>query len=202
MMTAGEMVTQGERPDRVPEALRRFIWDIQSVVELAESEREILLIGSDLMRRLIASGDWLPPAFSGPGASGRQYLIYRDGMERFCVVSTILAPGSELSIAQPAIWEISGVLAGSIARRESEGSGAERMLAPGGLATAPAGRADACHLANADGARAAIAVHVYGGDIAGLERRSGADGREPQGYANEEHAPAYDIFSIQADRSD
>jgi hypothetical protein len=44
----------------VPATLKRFIWDIQSLVELAESEREILIIGRDLMARLIENDDWLP----------------------------------------------------------------------------------------------------------------------------------------------
>ena len=50
----------------VPEPLKRFIWDIQSMVELAESEREILVIGRDLMARLVARDDWLPDAFALP----------------------------------------------------------------------------------------------------------------------------------------
>jgi len=66
--------------DPVPAALRRFIWDIQSMVELAETEREILLIGRDLMARLIATDDWLPTVYAVPNpAGGQQFQIYRDG---------------------------------------------------------------------------------------------------------------------------
>ncbi|HEY8125763.1 MAG TPA: hypothetical protein VIF88_10120, partial [Methylocystis sp.] len=60
----------GRKP--VPPALRRFIWDIQSMVELAESEREILLIGRDLMARLFTTDDWLPTVFAVPNPAGSQ----------------------------------------------------------------------------------------------------------------------------------
>jgi spore coat polysaccharide biosynthesis protein SpsF len=60
----------------VPPALKRFIWDIQSMVELEASEREVLLIGRDLMARLLASDDGLPAIFAGPGLA-----TYPQGME-------------------------------------------------------------------------------------------------------------------------
>ena len=36
----------------LPAALKRFIWDLQSVAELADSPREIMMIGGDLSREL------------------------------------------------------------------------------------------------------------------------------------------------------
>ena len=76
--------------DPVPAALRRFIWDIQSMVELAESEREILLIDRDLMARLIATDDWLPSVFAVPNlAGGQQFQIYHDGLERFALPAAL-----------------------------------------------------------------------------------------------------------------
>ena len=108
--------------DPVPAALRRFIWDIQSMVELAESEREILLIGRDLMARLIATDDWLPTAFAVPNpAGGQQFQIYRDGLERFSVVSTVLWGGAFVAISQPSVWEIAGVLRGAVTREQFDG---------------------------------------------------------------------------------
>ena len=108
--------------DPVPAALRRFIWDIQSMVELAESEREILLIGRDLMARLIATDDWLPTAFAVPNpAGGQQFQIYRDGLERFSVVCTVLWGGAFVAISQPSIWEIAGVLRGAVTREQLDG---------------------------------------------------------------------------------
>jgi predicted metal-dependent enzyme (double-stranded beta helix superfamily) len=124
----------------VPPSLKRFIWDIQSIVELAESDREIFVIGRDLMARLVASDDWLPATFATPSpcpptragegitdipssqaVEGRvgawQFHIYADAMERFCVVSTVLSGGQALPICQEPVWEIMGMLRGAIGRQ-------------------------------------------------------------------------------------
>src|SRR6266540_1488709 len=95
--------------------LKRFIWDIQSVVELAESEREILVIGRDLMARLVAVDDWLPAAFAASGdAQCRHYLLYFDGQERFSVVAAVYHGGQAAPVCQNDVWEIFGVLRGLV----------------------------------------------------------------------------------------
>jgi 3-mercaptopropionate dioxygenase len=97
----------------VPEPLRRFIWGIQSMVELAETEREILLVGRDLMARLVASVGWLPDAFAQPAEHHcRHYLIYGDALERFSVASTVLSGSQAMLIRGDGVWEILGVLLG------------------------------------------------------------------------------------------
>jgi hypothetical protein len=93
--------------DPAPAPLRRFIWDIQSMVELAESEREILVIGRDLMAQLVAGDDWLPLAFARPDDGGcRHYLLYGDGLDRFAVVSTVLQGAQAMLVRQDGVWEI------------------------------------------------------------------------------------------------
>ncbi|WP_454916527.1 hypothetical protein [Xanthobacter sediminis] len=187
---------------RVPEALRRFIWDIQSMVELADSPREILFIGRDLMRRLVAADDWLPAPLSASGGEARLYELYRDGMERFCVAASVLAPGQGWPSLKDGVWEISGVLRGTVARRVERAE--EVRLAAGAVETA-FGR-EAAAMANADATGVAVLIHVYGGDIGRMVRlRVGADGAVTEhvtGYANPPDAPAYDILSIQAEVAD
>ncbi|QGM99596.1 hypothetical protein F7D14_06900 [Methylocystis parvus] len=200
--SGGKVVPIDERGP-VPAELRRFIWDIQSMVELAESEREILMIGSDLLSRLLASDDWLPPVFAAPEpAAGRQFQIYRDGMERFCVVSTVLAGGAALIVDQPGVWEIAGGVAGSIERRPSDGAVGARLISAGAVETLRSGRCDGFRLSNAHDDRIALAIHVYGGEIGRLDRRAAGQKGAPFGYANDQSAPPYDIFSIQADIRD
>jgi 3-mercaptopropionate dioxygenase len=196
--------------DPVPAALSRFIWDIQSMVELAESEREILVIGRDLMARLIATDNWLPTAFSAPNpAGGQQYQIYRDGLERFSIVSTILCGGGFLAISQPSVWEIVGVLRGAVTRGQLDGfptkrapAGGSRLLQAKTLETCSSKSGEFLELCNAQDDRTSIVIHVYGGDIGRISRRSGAsDGSVDArllGYANSENDPPYDIFSIQS----
>ncbi|MBY6243960.1 hypothetical protein K3F48_22680 [Methylosinus sp. Sm6] len=171
------------------------------MVELADSEREILLIGRDLMTRLVAGHDWLPDAFvAAPPGEARQYQLYSDGMERFSVVASVIPAGAALAIEQPGVWEIVGALRGAPAR--SLVGGTPREL-PRGAVEAFRSAGDA--VIRLAGAEAAIAVHVYGGEIGRLVRRSVApngEAGEPMGYANGEDAPPYDIFTIQTEIRD
>lgn len=194
---------------RVPEPLRRFIWDIQSMVELADDPREILLIGGDLMGRLVAASDWLPEAFALAGDAPRLYELYRDDMERFCVVASVLAPGQGWPLFADQVWEIRGVLRGGLSRQSfrllvdaaPEPMGGPVSLAAGQVETARARDGQGTRLA--DGGGGSIVIQVFGGDIGRLPRlRIAADGSgvaEPMGYANPETAPAYDILTIQAE---
>lgn len=193
-----------QTPGSVPPALKRFIWDIQSMVELADSEREILVIGRDLMARLVANDDWLPEAFSAQDpAGGAQYQLYRDGLERFSIISTVLPVGSGLLVDRPNLWEIVGVLRGSASRRihdhsAAHGVGEPRALRAMEVDASASGIASVVEVSNLLADRPSISVHVYGGDVTKLSaRRIGADGDRRLGYANGPSAPPYDILTIQ-----
>lgn len=196
--------------DPVPPSLKRFIWDIQSVIELAESDREIMLIGGDLMARLVAADDWLPPAFASAGAGApRQFQLYADAMERFCVASTVLAPGQSLPIQKEPVWELLGLLRGAVTRQRfalPEGAPPEAKappaaLAPGAVESYLPRTGEGILLANASAEVPAILIHVYGGEIGTLARRAiAADGTAEErvtGYANPAGLEPYDILSIQ-----
>lgn len=180
----------------VPEPLKRFIWDIQSMVELADSEREILVIGRDLMRRLVAEDGWLPEPFAQAGTQrGRHYLLFRDALERFAVTATVLRAGQSMLARQEGVWEIYGVLRGTLAR-SAWPEGAESAYPAGAAETAGSKSARALRLA---AAAETIVIHVYGGEI-GAMARFALDGNamdEALPFANPEDAPPYDIFTIQ-----
>lgn len=179
-----ETATTEDRRGPIPPALKRFIWDIQSIVELADSEREILLIGRDLMARYVAADEALPATFAVASSGGACHQIYADAMARFCVVGAVLSPGAELTLPKGA-WEIMGVYSGAIERRAPEAqSGA--VLPRGSVETRHAG-GGASRLLNASGEGASVAIQVFGGDIAEIMRLC----------ANDAGAPPYDIFSIQ-----
>lgn len=174
-----------DRRGPIPIALKRFIWDVQSMVELEASEREILLIGRDLMARYLAADEALPAPFAAAPPEGPCHQIYSDAMARFCVVSTVLPPGAAFSVPRAGAWEIVGVHRGAIERRLAEAeSGA--VLPRGSVETR---RADsgASRLQNASSGGASVAIQVFGGDIADITRLC----------ANDAGAPPYDIFSIQ-----
>jgi 3-mercaptopropionate dioxygenase len=191
-----------------PEALKRFIWDIQSMVELAESEREILVIGRDLMARLIAADDWLPPVFAlADPACGQQFQLYADAMERFSIVSTVLAPGQAAAVGVEPFWQIFGVLRGGFLRRSFDVDAESRILPGdkeqkldrGAIVTSLA--RGAAQLANPHPDRVSIAIQVFGGDIGKTPRHTltpeGVAQFGPTTYANAPDAPPYDIWTIQ-----
>lgn len=197
--------TTGKRGP-VPPALKRFIWDIQSMVELADSEREILLIGRDLMGRLVASDDCLPEVFAvALPARGRQFQLYSDGEQRFAVAASVLAPGAGLALEQQGVWEIAGVLRGAVARRLPAAVEEIRALEKGAVEARLSKAGASTALANARADEMSIAIHVYGGAIGGMSRRSvSPDGAlsETEPFANGEAAPPYDIFTIQTEIED
>ncbi|MBM3553149.1 MAG: hypothetical protein FJX45_15650 [Alphaproteobacteria bacterium] len=195
-----------QAPGPVPPALKRFIWDIQSMVELADSEREILVIGRDLMARLVANDDWLPEVFSAQDPNGgAQYQLYRDGLERFSVVSTVLPAGSGLLVDRPNLWEIVGVLRGSASQgipdsTAPRGTDESRALRAGEVDVSASRSASVVEVSNASADQVSISVHVYGGDVTKLNARrigGASDDGRLLGYANSLNAPPYDILTIQ-----
>ena len=131
-------------------------------------------------------------------------------LDRFAVVATVLSPGASLLIDQSAHWEIAGGVSGAVSRQTYDPSApaksGARALRPGEVETRASRGAQPMILSNAADAQVAIGLHVYGGELTKLTRRAwigeGAAASPPLGYANEESAPPYDIFSIQSEIAD
>ena len=193
----------------VPPALKRFIWDMQSVIELAESEREILLIGGDLMSRLVAEPNWLPDLFAKPNPiRPHRFQLYSDGLERFTVAATILAIGQNPPPFLDPTWEIMGILRGDIRVERlqwTEGGqvtpkGAAIQMRPGQITTYGSKNRDALCISNPSDMDA-IMIHVYGAETTKIPRRvfpiGGGMQECPTLFDNAPNSPPYDIFSIQ-----
>lgn len=202
------MTTEAGAP---PEPLRRFCWDIQSMVELADDPREILMIGRDLMARLVAQDDWLPDAFARlDGAPFRQYQLYADQMTRFTVIATVLGPGAALPLCAQPVWELAGVLRGEVARQRfalPEGlpptaRAAAKQLMAGMVDAFVAKDGDGLAIANGSATAPAILIEVHGAEIGGIARHAidpdGRSGVFTTAYANPPDMPAWDILTIQA----
>ena len=194
-----------------PEPLRRFCWDIQSMVELADDPREILMIGRDLMGRLVAQNDWLPEPFARlDGASFRQYQLYADQMTRFTVIATVLAPGAALPLCVQPVWDLAVVLRGEIVRQRfalPEGlppvaRTAAKHLTSGMVDAFLAKDGDGLAIANGSPTAPAVFIEVHGAEIGGVARRAidpeGKTGVFTTAYANPPEMPAWDILTIQA----
>ncbi|WP_038193367.1 hypothetical protein [Xanthobacter sp. 91] len=194
-----------------PEPLRRFCWDIQSMVELADDPREILMIGRDLMARLVAQDDWLPEVFARlDGAPFRQYQLYADQMTRFTVIATVLAPGAALPVSEQMVWELAGVLRGEVVRQRlalPDGAppvarAASKCLGAGAVDAFAPKDGDGLAIANGSSTAPAILIEVHGAEIGDQPRRTvgpdGTVGSFTTVYANPPEAPAWDILTIQA----
>jgi predicted metal-dependent enzyme (double-stranded beta helix superfamily) len=194
----------------VPPALKRFIWDMQSMIELTESEREILLIGSDLMSRLVVETDWLPDAFARPDNTRPQcFQLYSDGLERFTITATVLSNGQTPAPILDPTWEILGVVHGTIRlerfQRNEEGhvlpKGEPTLMKQGQSATFGSKSRDALCIANGADTDTAVVIHVYGAEMTKSLRqtfRPNGDSLEALiVFDNGPDAPPYDIFSIQ-----
>lgn len=190
--------------DAPPEALKRFIWDIQSMVELADDPREILLIGGDILGRLLTQQNWLPAAFAQAGEDGpKRYQIYADGIERFSIVSTVLAPGQSTAPAFEPFWRLFGVVEGVATLRQFEPEAprlvAEQDLAAGMRKSFKAG--GLFSLVNGKGSAPTIILSVHGGEIGKVDRlwfdAQGQACHGATGYDNAVAAPPFDIFTIQ-----
>lgn len=190
-------------------ALKRFLWDIQSMVELTDDAREILFIGADLMARLIATDDWLPEALAEAAPeSPRTFQLFQDGDARFCVVASVLGPGQALPLLGAPFWQILGVLRGTVTLQPvtlgADGTcgaaGAARALGQGTVERLAPKAGAAFQVANG-AAGPAIAIQVHGGEIASAPHFvTTPDGRleaSPFAYANGKDQPPHDIFSIQ-----
>jgi len=120
-----------------------------------------------------------------------------------------------LSIAKPALWELTGVLTGAISRQsldsvpeegvQAKATRSAALLQASALAAYASRSGDHVQLSNSLPDQISLAIHVYGGEIDKMTCRPFApDGRllEPLSYANAETAPPYDIFSIQTEIRD
>lgn len=184
--------------------LRRFIRQIETLVERTGYEEVILRDGEALLRDLIAVDDWLPDSHAAPDPDRyRQYLLHRDPAARFSIVSFVWGPGQSTPIHDHSVWGLIGVLRGAeIADRYEFLSGRlqpmdRQRLVRGEVDAVSPTIGDLHRVSNAHSDRVSISIHVYGADI-GAVRRSvyQEDGsRKPfiSGYAD---APALELEAL------
>jgi predicted metal-dependent enzyme (double-stranded beta helix superfamily) len=158
--------------------LRNFVRDLGMVLESDPDEATILSKGRVLLAELVACHDWLPESHAVPDpARYRQYLLYRDPVDRFSVVSFVWGPGQHTPIHDHTVWGLIGMLRGSeIADSYERINGGLRRTASTRL---DRGQVDAVspmigdlhYVSNAYDDRVSVSIHVYGADI-GKVRRS------------------------------
>jgi predicted metal-dependent enzyme (double-stranded beta helix superfamily) len=178
-----------------PPRLRRFVDALEPLLDAGEAL--IVERGAALLRELLAHDDWLPPQAAQPDPQYyRQYLLYRDPAARFSVVSFVWGPGQSTPIHDHTVWGLIGLLRGAEVsqdyRRRSDGTlepdGPPLRLEAGAVTAVSPALGDIHQVCNAYDDRVSIGIHVYGADIAAVERSIYHldGGRKPfrSGYAN------------------
>lgn len=174
--------------------LRDFIRDMTRLADEGAGEQRFLTEGAELLRRLIATDDWLPEDCAAPGPRYRQYLLHCDPLERFSVVSFVWGPGQRTPVHNHTVWGLVGMLRGEEISTEMKPGAPMRpgqvdRLRAGEVVAVSADTYDIHVVENALPDRASISIHVYGGNIGAIARsvfdpETGAQKRFVSGYDN------------------
>lgn len=177
---------------------RDFIQDFTHLIDEAQSdEPRIVEGGKNLLAHLIGHDDWLPAECAALRADGYgQYLLHCDPLERFSVLSVVLAPGQKTPVHDHTVWGMVGVMRGvehcleyvkpPNQRTLEEKTGHDVQLGEIDLVSPSIG--DIHQVANRRDTPA-VSIHVYGANIGAVRRntydpRTGDQRAFISGYSN------------------
>jgi predicted metal-dependent enzyme (double-stranded beta helix superfamily) len=163
-----------ERPNR----LSSFLATLADRLDLAgEDLAPFLREASSDLKALVEHDDWLDEEFAQPHPDhGIQYLLYCDPLKRFSVVSVVWGPGHGTPIHDHTVWGLVGALRGAELEEIFEIRDGkpvcvgEARLEAGDIVTLSPQAGDIHRVRNAFDDRPSVSIHVYGGDIGGIER--------------------------------
>jgi 3-mercaptopropionate dioxygenase len=157
---------------------RDFVQDLTQLANQNLDEAAMLKLARPLMRDLLAKDCWLPDAFAAPNEQRySQYLLHCDSMQRFSIVSFVWGPGQFTPIHDHTVWGLLGVLRGSeVSQRfiqgggEMNATGAPDVLEAGAIDMVSPTIGDIHQVRNGSASRTSVSIHVYGGNIGGIDR--------------------------------
>lgn len=160
---------------------RNFVQGFTTLVAAAQGdESRIFKEGAPLLAGLVSHDDWLPDAYAKPDAAYyQQYLLHCDPLERFSVIALVWNPGqAPTPVHDHTIWGMVGMLRGAETNRFFSRAADGKSLVPGELRRLEPGEVvlvsprvgDIHEVANALPDAVSISIHVYGGNIGGVER--------------------------------
>ncbi len=160
--------------------LKNFISEMTALTQLGLNEPALLERARPVMQHLLSKDEWLPAAFAEPDEqSYRQYLLHCDPLERFSLVSFVWRPGQKAPIHDHTVWGILGVLRGAeVSQRyvASDGTlhekGATEVLEAGAIDMVSPSIGDIHKVWNGSSSKAAVSIHLYGGNIGTIRRHS------------------------------
>lgn len=177
--------------------LRNFVEEFAYMLDSHHDEPALLAAGAPLMAALVAQDDWLPEAFSLPGARNyQQYLLHCDSRQRFSIVSFVWAPGQSTPIHNHQTWGLIGMLRGCELNQRycldkagiPRSHGEPESLNPGDVEMLSPATGDIHRVWNYHPDRPSVSIHAYGANIGAVNRLSyDVDGGTRQfisGYCN------------------
>jgi 3-mercaptopropionate dioxygenase len=192
----------------VPPPLSNFVSELDRL--LADKQPDYLYRAATAMKKiLLADGSWLPSAYRRPHATHyQQYLLYRDPLSRFSIVSFVWGPGQRSPIHDHQVWGLVGTLEGAEMSQSYEAPeslddppkavGGERRMEPGDVEVMSPAFGDIHRVRNAYEDRPSVGIHVYGADIGMVSRwmyapDRPAASRKPffSGYSNDSQTPPF-----------
>jgi predicted metal-dependent enzyme (double-stranded beta helix superfamily) len=163
--------------------LDRFIAEVDSVVCRTDDEYELTAAVAELMSQLLAGDYRLPREVARPSEERHlTYPLYIDPGDRWSLASVVWSPGQQTPVHSHETWGVVGIYAGT--EREQRylkptAEAPQEPLAALGVQDWRRGQVTICcttdddvHAVTAVGDGPTIGIHVYGGNIGTIKRRS------------------------------
>jgi predicted metal-dependent enzyme (double-stranded beta helix superfamily) len=192
----------------VPPPLTSFVSELDRLIQASQPDL-LYRAAAALKKYLLSDPSWLPAPYRKPHPQHyQQYLLYRDPLTRFSIVSFVWGPSQRSPIHDHQVWGLVGVLEGAEMSQEyaaprsqsdpPQPRGAEKRLVPGDVEILSPALGDIHKVTNASDKDVAVSIHVYGADIGTVSRwLYPADGpvaaRRPffSGYSNDSTTPPF-----------
>jgi predicted metal-dependent enzyme (double-stranded beta helix superfamily) len=192
----------------VPPPLTGFVSELDRLLA-AKPPDYLYRAAAALKKMLLSDINWLPPAYRRPHVLHyQQYLLYRDPLSRFSIVSFVWGPGQRSPIHDHQVWGLVGTLEGAEMAQAYQAPqnpadppkelGRERRMEPGDVEVMSPSLGDIHRVRNAYEDRSSVSIHVYGADIGTVSRWMYAPdrpvaSRKPffSGYSNDSDTPPF-----------
>ena len=167
----------------IAETLDSFIADVASWVRSTDDELEITALVAERLSALLASGYTLPPEVTRPSAERHvTYPLHVAPDESWSLACVVWNMGQQTPVHSHETWGVAGIYSG--VEREQRylkpaAGESDSPLVPAGEQEWRRGQVTVCcttdddvHAVTAVGDEPTVGIHVYGGNIGTIKRRS------------------------------
>jgi 3-mercaptopropionate dioxygenase len=155
-----------------------FVANITALVEIEPSQATLLSEARTHLATLIHKSDWLAPQFKKARPDRyAQYLLHKDPLNRFSVVSFVWNTGHQTPVHNHTVWGLVGVLEGAEKCEEFKlvnglpiYSGHSHVMKTGDIEAVFPPNNDWHKVSNALDSGVTVSIHLYGADIGQVRR--------------------------------